>query len=217
LARPYEIDHGALVPEGIPPQYALGGTMLSDVRELHAIRGTYTGDGMNESRLFMGMDSDLYIAMSLAYIRAIDDPGEPGWSRSPLQSNIAAGVRFFDYFRNSHDFKGPHDPFDWSDESKGGRTDPPGSPTAQIQFWSPHFYRDANGNPVYDWTPYGSLGRALMAVGRPGVENVTNPYVLEIDQDWDLFHRSDPTYGDFSQQYINNYGDFQPNWSPPCN
>jgi hypothetical protein len=45
---------------------------------------------------------------------------------------------------------------------------------------------------------------------------VTDPYAIEIDQDWDLLHHSDPTNGDFSQQYIQDYGDFGPNWSPPC-
>jgi hypothetical protein len=213
LARPPFIDDGHLV--SAPPAYALGGTMLSHIPELYAIRGTYGGDGGDESRVFMSMDRDLYIATVVANFTQVDDSGYTGWSKSTLPSNVAGGVPFYDYIRNSHDYGGPHSPFDYSNESKGGRTDSPGSPTIQSQYWSPHFYYDANNNPVYDYTPYDG-GRANSPIGRPGVEGVVDPFAIEIDQDWDLFHHSDPTNGDFSEQYIRNYGDFGPNWVPPC-
>ena len=216
LARPAYVDNGGFVPGAQPPQYALGGTMLSHMTDLHAIRGTYTGDGGNESRLFLSMDSDLYIATMIANIMSVDDSGYSGWSRSALQTNVAGGVPFYDYIRNSHDFGGPHAPFNTSDESKGGRTDSPGSPTIQSQFWSPDFGYDASGNPYWNWRPWAG-GRAQSPVGRPGVESVVDPYIIEIDQDWDLFHHSDPTHSDFSQQYIDDYGNFLPNWTPPCN
>jgi hypothetical protein len=213
LERPAFIDDGHLVTQ--VPQYATGGTMLSHVPELYAIRGTYGGDGGDESRVFMSMDQDLYIAQVVANFTQVDDSGYSGWSKSTLESNVWGGVPFYDYIRNSHDYGGPHSPFDDSNESKGGRTDSPGSPTIQSQWWSPHFYYDGNNQPVYDWSPYAG-GRAFSPIGRPGVYGVVDPYAIEIDQDWDLFHHSDPTHGDFSQQYIQDYGDFGPNWVPPC-
>ena len=211
LARP------AICGGGGCPSYTAGGTMLSHIQRVYAIRGFDSGTEScgfppfcgashgDESRMFLAMDPDLYGAMALAFVLQIDDSGFQGWSRAPLISDVAGGVPFYDYFRNSHDAGGPHAPFDWSDESKGGRTDAPGSPTAQIQFWS----ADAG------WQPSGD-GHASSPVFRPGVEGVVDPYLLEIDQDWDLCHHSDPSSCGRDQEYIDDYGDYQRSWSPPC-
>ncbi|TMQ11247.1 MAG: hypothetical protein E6J91_23635 [Deltaproteobacteria bacterium] len=216
LARPTLCVAG-ICSNSYNPQYAAGATMLSHLRQLYAIRGFYSGtescgvfpfcggDHGDESRLFFSMDHDVYGAMALAHVWAIDDAGYQGWSRAPLITDVQGGVPYYDYFRNSHDAGGPHAPFDWSDESKGGRTDSPGSPTAQTQFWS----ADSS------WLPSGG-GAASSPVYRTGVWGVVDPYLLEIDQDWDLCHHSDPASCSRGQEYSDDYGDYQPNWSPPC-
>ena len=112
-------------------------------------------------------------------------------------------------WRDSHDSGGPHGPFDMSDETDAG------SPRAQVQF-----YRDP------------SSALASGAFGRTDLTTLVDPYMMEIDQDYDCIHDSNPScqyviYGDTcalqasvlgSDLYTAQYGDFTANWVPdPCN
>jgi hypothetical protein len=66
----------------------------------------------------------------------------------------------------STDAAGPHSPFDADSETVNGQ------PRGQAHFWS------TNSNSK--------------TIGRPGVETINDPHVVEIDIDYDLFHNSNP-------------------------
>jgi hypothetical protein len=66
----------------------------------------------------------------------------------------------------STDAAGAHDPFDATSETIHGQ------PRGQAHFWS--------------------ADDKAKALGRPGVETVVDPHVIEIDIDYDLFHQSNP-------------------------
>ncbi len=70
----------------------------------------------------------------------------------------------------SNDLAGPHSPFDATSETIDGQ------PTGQSQFWS----ADGKAKPL----------------GRPGVETVNDPHVVEIDIDYNFIHDSNPV-GDY--------------------
>jgi hypothetical protein len=109
------------------------------------------------------------------------------------------------FWRDSHDLGGAHAPFDLSDETSDG------APRGQTQY-----FRD----------PTSAI--ANMALGRPDLMAVVDPYALEMDQDYDCTHNSNPDcsyplYGplcapETSQPgtaiYAGNYGDFTSSWSP---
>ena len=109
------------------------------------------------------------------------------------------------YWRDSHDLAGPHSPFDTSDETNAG------APRGQTQY-----FRDP------------ASAAANQPLGRPGLETLVDPYVMEIDQDYDCTHNSNPDcdyicYGaacapasqeSGTQIYKGNYGDFEPAYTP---
>ena len=108
-------------------------------------------------------------------------------------------------WRDSHDLAGPHTPFDLSDESNAG------APRGQTQY-----FRDPTSTA------------ANHALGRIDVATVVDPYALEIDQDYDCTHNSNPAcsytfYGAACAPqatqpgttiYTQAYGDFEPGWKP---
>ena len=109
------------------------------------------------------------------------------------------------FWRNSHDLGGPHAPFDLSDETNDG------APRGQTQYFS-----DVTSTA------------ATSALGRQDLETLVDPYAIEMDQDYDCPHNSNPgcsytTYGPEclletslpgAQIYTNDYGDFEPTWKP---
>jgi hypothetical protein len=109
------------------------------------------------------------------------------------------------FWRDSHDLGGPHAPFDLSDETNDG------APRGQVQY-----FRD----------PTSTL--ANTALGRADVTTLVDPYALEMDQDYDCVHNSNPdctyiTYGPLCAPetskvgvdiYMSNYGAFEPTWKP---
>ncbi len=109
------------------------------------------------------------------------------------------------FWRDSHDLGGPHAPFDLSDETDTG------APRGQTQY-----FRD----------PSSTL--ANTALGRQDLTTLVDPLALEMDQDYDCVHNSNPdctyvTYGQFcvpqSSQvgtaiYTQNYGTYEPSWKP---
>jgi hypothetical protein len=109
------------------------------------------------------------------------------------------------FWRNSHDLGGPHAPFDLSDETNDG------APRGQTQYFS-----DVTSTA------------ATSALGRMDLETLVDPYAIEMDQDYDCPHNSNPgcsytTYGPAclpqaslpgAQIYTNDYGDFDPTWKP---
>ena len=112
-------------------------------------------------------------------------------------------------WRDSHDLGGPHAPFDLSDETN------PGAPRGQVQF-----FKD----------PMSTLAKT--ALGRMDLTTLVDPLAIEMDQDYNCPHDSNPsctytTYGQFcfpqaaligTDLYAQNYGAFDPTWMPAdCN
>jgi hypothetical protein len=109
------------------------------------------------------------------------------------------------YWRDSHDIGGPHAPFDLSDETNDG------GPRGQTQYFKDLASTVAN-----------------TALGRLDVETLVDPLGLEMDQDYDCVHNSNPgcsytTYGPLCapeanlpgiQIYTNKYGDPGATWKP---
>jgi len=109
------------------------------------------------------------------------------------------------YWRDSHDAGGPHAPFDLSDETNDG------APRGQTQY-----FRD----------PASTVANSPL--GRMDLTTLVDPYALEMDQDYDCTHNSNPDcsytfYGpacapETNQAgtliYSGNYGDFEPAYKP---
>jgi hypothetical protein len=113
------------------------------------------------------------------------------------------------YWRDSQDIGGPHSPFDLSDETNGG------APRGQTQYFS-------------DTTS----SIATSPLGRQDLETLVDPLALEMDQDYDCIHNSNPlcdyiTYGPLcfpetqevgTQVYLGSYGDYGASYTPKsCN
>jgi hypothetical protein len=109
------------------------------------------------------------------------------------------------YWRDSHDLGGPHAPFDLSDETNQG------APRGQTQY-----FRD----------PASAVANAPL--NRMDLAALVDPYALEMDQDYDCIHNSNPlctyvTYGPLclpmtaapgTDIYQQSYGSFEPGWQP---
>jgi hypothetical protein len=109
------------------------------------------------------------------------------------------------YWRNSHDLGGPHAPFDLSDETNQG------APRGQTQYFS---------------DPTSAL--ANMPLNRMDLTTLVDPYALEMDQDYDCVHNSNPdcsyiTYGPLclpetnepgTAVYTMSYGSYDPGYAP---
>ena len=128
-----------------------------------------------------------------------------------VAANTRQGAQPYDiadittYWRDSHDLGGPHAPFDLSDETDQG------APRGQTQY-----FRD----------PTSTL--ANTALGRMDLMTLVDPYALEMDQDYDCAHSSNPGcdytfYGpacapETTQAgrdiYTQDYGDYGAAWKP---
>lgn len=73
------------------------------------------------------------------------------------------------FWRDSHDLGGSHPPFDESDETEAG------APRGQVQYFA---------DPT--------SAAAMAPLGRPDLPTLVDPYALEIDQDYDCTHNSNP-------------------------
>lgn len=100
----------------------------------------------------------------------------------------------------TRDAAGPHDPFTASIESDRGLRctlifEGEGSrpPTAQA-----HFFLEGDAT----------------SVERGPISLPAHPRMLEIDQDYNCVHDSNPTCRDFADRYRDNHGDFTCDWTP---
>jgi hypothetical protein len=104
---------------------------------------------------------------------------------------------------HTEDLAGPHDPFTASTETDTGLaclglielsgSKPPTAPA--------HFFLDGDAVPVQRG---------------PGIDLPADPYLLELDHDFDCLHQSNPLCPgrDFAAEYVTRYGDFVPTWAP---
>lgn len=135
-----------------------------------------------------------------ALIAANEHEGEPVAGVRDLADIPAGG-----YWRNSEDLAGPHEPFTLSDETEDG------APRGQV-----HYFRD----------PASAVANSPL--GRLDVEDLVDPYALEMDQDYDCVHSSNPLceytfYGPFCLPeptalgftiFTDGYGPVDAGWRP---
>ncbi|HMI93957.1 MAG TPA: hypothetical protein VK509_21430 [Polyangiales bacterium] len=88
-------------------------------------------------------------------------------SGGPAAARTISDVVTTSFWRNTHDLGGPHAPFDESDETEGG------APRGQVQYFA---------DPLSTTAP----------LGRPDLMTLVDPHALEIDQDYDCTHNSNP-------------------------
>ena len=155
--------------------------------------------GGEYNRMIMSMDAGLHTAL----VAANDHQGAAGSSGAFDLADVAADPSR--YWRDSHDVGGPHAPFDLSDETNDG------APRGQVQY-----FRDP------------SSAAANAPLGRMDLTTLVDPSALEMDQDYDCVHNSNPscsyiTYGPLCAPeaaklgvdlYQATYGAIEPAWRP---
>ena len=150
------------------------------------------------NRMIMRIDSALHTSLLAAY----EHQGE-------LQPNgaydIADAPPGGTFWRDTNDLGGTHSPFDFSNETDEG------APRAQTQYFQ---------------DPTSALANAPL--GRQDLATLVDPYAMEVDQDYNCPHDSNPlctytTYGPLcfpetskvgTQIFSEKYGDYDPGWSP---
>jgi hypothetical protein len=165
-----------------------GRRMLEHIDGLHLVRGGGSSGtscgGAENNRLFLSMDASLWQL-------AVET-----WDGTNTIDDGSGGS-----WAHTSDIAGPHDPFHASIETRTGldcvllvETSDSRPPTAQA-----HFFLDGSAVPV-------ERG--------PDISLPADPTMLEIDQDFDCLHDSNPTCRDFETRYRDNYGDFECEWVP---
>lgn len=179
-----------------------GKSMLSHVVSLYRVSGgqgaTATSAGSCGGGEYNRMIMSMDATLQTTLVAANDNKG--------------AGVDIADipggsnrYWRDSHDLGGPHAPFDLSDETENG------APRGQVQY-----FRDPS-SPI-----------ASQPLGRMDLTTLVDPRALEMDQDYDCPHNSNPscsyvTYGPLCAPrpsmvgidlYQQSYGTVEPSWKP---
>jgi hypothetical protein len=182
-----------------------GASMLSQVTKLYRCVG---GDGATASdpgSCGGGENNRMLLSMSpslqKSLVAANKNAGATGAGGKPDIADIPATSAW----RESQDLGGPHAPFDLSDETMSG------APRGQTQYFS---------DPT--------SATATAALGRKDLETLIDPYALEMDQDYDCPHNSNPDcsysfYGPAcapeanekgTDIYIATYGNYDPAWQP---
>lgn len=180
----------AYVPDGQTP--------LDHIAAVYSIagghgpqRGSGVGScgGGDNNRLFVSMDRNLWLALGLANATS-GSVGNPG----PLLDRWNNRN-----WRESQDIAGPHDPFTVSDETTYG------SPRGQVHFWLPRTNPERTAYVI-------PVEPASGPVWRPGVGGIDDPYMLEMDQDYNWTHESNPLCSDYLNDYVANHGAAGPDY-----
>jgi hypothetical protein len=158
--------------------------------------GTGACGGIDNNRLFMSMDHQLWLAFGLSNATT-GSGGHNGPLVDPWNNRS---------WRDSTDRAGAHKPFTVSNETSYG------SPRGQVHFWLPRVNaeRTAYVLPVQP---------AHQQVWRRGVEGLVDPYLIEMDQDYNWLHDSNPLCANNLSDYVNNHGQSGPeriniDWEP---
>ncbi len=155
--------------------------------------------GGEGNRIIVSMDMPLHEAL----IAANTNKGQANAGGKSDIEDIKIGGN--DFWRDSHDLGGPHGPFDLSDETDNG------GPRGQVQY-----FKDVTS------------AAARAPLGRTDLMTLVDPYALEMDQDYDCPHNSNPlcaytTYGAACfpgpsklgvALYAEKYGGYDPTWQP---
>jgi hypothetical protein len=184
-----------------------GSSMLLHVVKVYRIApgdgATKTDPGMcgggEGNRIIVSMDMPLHESL----IAANTNKGQANDAGKPDIADIQIGANSF--WRDSHDLGGAHAPFDLSDETDNG------APRGQVQY-----FKDVTS------------AAATAPLGRTDLMTLVDPHALEMDQDYDCPHNSNPlcaytTYGALCFPgasklgiaiYTETYGDYDPSWQP---
>lgn len=181
-----------------------GTSMLSHVMKVYRITGgqgaTATSPGSCGGGEYNRMIMSMDAELQAVQVAANKDQGALQMGKYDIADVIPSS-----YWRNSHDLGGPHPPFDLSDETNSG------APRGQTQYFS---------------DPTSTLANSPL--GRQDLMTLVDPYALEMDQDYDCVHNSNPicqyiTYGPAclpetqelgTDVYKGSYGDYGATWTP---
>jgi hypothetical protein len=161
--------------------------MLAHVTRVYLVLGGGDGEdcgGDENNRLFLQMDAYLHARMVETWDGARII--EDGGGSTWLRTRDAAG---------------PHDPFDASDETDVGLS-------------CTLLFEDSDSRPPTAQAHFFLAGSEAAVERGSGISLAADPYMLEIDHDFDCIHRSNPTCSDFEERYRTNYGDFECEWVP---
>ena len=182
-----------------------GSSMLVHVTKLYRCvggQGATTSDpgscGGGEYNRMIMSEDD---ALHIAQLAANTNKGAKNAAGKYDIADVIAGG----FWRDSHDLGGPHAPFDLSDETNDG------APRGQTQYFA-----DVTSSA------------ATSPLGRLDLETLVDPKALEMDEDYDCVHNSNPscsytTYGAFclpgastlgTALFTSKYGDYGPGWMP---
>ncbi len=182
-----------------------GTSMLSHILKIYRITGgqgaTQTDPGSCGGGEYNRMIMSMDMELHDTQVAANGDQGA-------LQSNNKYDISDVipsSYWRDSHDVGGPHAPFDLSDETNGG------APRGQTQY-----FKDTTST------------LAKTALGRQDLMTLVDPLAIEMDQDYDCTHNSNPLcsytfYGPLcapesseiaTQIYTDSYGSYGANYAP---
>ncbi|HUJ57145.1 MAG TPA: hypothetical protein VLX92_01570 [Kofleriaceae bacterium] len=178
-----------------------GTRMLDHVVKLYRVIGGQGGTSSDPGSCGGGE----YNRMIMSQDKELHDAQVTANDNQGAQPYTIADIPTTSYWRNSHDLGGPHAPFDLSDETNAG------APRGQTQYFKDPSSTAANA-----------------PLGRMDLTTLIDPYALEMDQDYDCTHNSNPgcsytLYGpaclpETSEPgatiYTNDYGDYEPSWKP---
>jgi hypothetical protein len=180
-------------------------SMLVHATKLYRIAG---GDGATASdpgkcggdgnRVFLSIDEPLHHSLLVA--NSTKGMVDGG---VPELADVPIGAGSF--WRDSHDLGGSHAPFDISDETENG------GPRGQVQFFAST-----------------TSAIAMKPLARTDLMTLVDPYALELDQDYDCTHNSNPLcdyvfYGPLcapapsktgTDIFSDKYGTIDPSWQP---
>jgi hypothetical protein len=182
-----------------------GSSMLWHVTKLYRIAGgqgaTATDPGSCGGSEYNRMIMSMDAELQAAQLAANQHQGAKQSNGKRDISDVVSSS----YWRDSHDLGGPHGPFDISDETNGG------APRGQTQYFQ---------------DPTSTLANSPL--GRQDLTTLVDPYALEMDQDYDCVHNSNPlcsytTYGKFClpqstmlgvDVYTKSYGSYGAGYVP---
>lgn len=182
-----------------------GSSMLGHITRIYRITGGQNASATDPGSCGGGEYNRMIMSMD-AHLHAsqVAASAHQGGVQANGKRDIA-DIPAASYWRDSHDLGGPHGPFDLSDETNQG------APRGQTQYFA---------------DPTSAVANAPL--GRMDLATLVDPYAVEMDQDYDCTHNSNPdcsyvTYGQLcfpessklgTDIYASSYGSFEPGWQP---
>jgi len=178
-----------------------GASMLVHVTKLYRIAGGEGATSTDPGACGGGENNRLILSMDSSLQASLSKANANKGAKGPQGKPDIADQPTGTFWRDSHDLGGAHAPFDTSDETD---TD---LPRGQVQY-----FKDP------------ASSAATSALGRTDLQTLIDPLALEIDQDYDCPHNSNPLcsytlYGALcfggaaklgSALYVEKYGSFDP-------